>query len=76
MPIDKDPNGGGSEADGSSSQKYCSYCYVNGKFTKPDFTAKQMQDFCRQKMVEMGINKFTAWLFSRCIPTLDRWKGK
>ena len=76
MPMDKDPKGGGSEAGGGVSGKYCSYCYVDGRFTKPDFTAGQMQDFCRQKMVEMGMSKFTAWLFTRCIPKLERWKGK
>ncbi len=74
MPMDKDPAGGGSEIDGGKSEKYCGYCYVGGRFTKPDFTAVQMQDFCRQKMKEKGMSGFTAWLFSRGIPRLGRWK--
>ena len=32
----------GSEKDGSQSQIYCSYCYVNGAFVEPDITFEQM----------------------------------
>ena len=76
MPMKKDPNKGGTNADGSKNEKYCSYCYENGKFFHPDFTAKQMQDFCIQKMKEMGIPKFIAWIMTRTIPKLERWKNK
>ena len=36
MPMDKDPGNGGTNADGSKSIKYCSYCYESGAF-KGDF---------------------------------------
>ena len=39
MPLKKSPNGGGSNADGSISKMYCAYCYENGKFVNPDWTA-------------------------------------
>ena len=32
IPLHKDPAGGGSEADGTRSTTYCSYCFSNGKF--------------------------------------------
>jgi hypothetical protein len=34
-----------------------------------------MQDFCVQKMNEDGMPKFVAWLFTRGIPKLKRWKN-
>ncbi len=74
MPMKKDPQEGGTDADGSKNLKYCSYCYQNGEFTQPDFTAIQMQAFCIGKMKEMGMPGFAAWLFTRGIPKLERWK--
>ena len=75
MPLSKDPKHGGSEKDGSQSTLYCSYCYQNGAFTSPEIdTAKKMQDFCYAKMKEQGMSKLTAWLFTRGIPRLQRWK--
>lgn len=75
MPMDKDPQGGGTEADGGKSVDYCSYCYQNGTFTNPDFTAKQMQDFCVAKLREMGTPGLVAWFLTRRIPKLKRWRS-
>lgn len=74
MPLNKDPQNGGIEADGSKSSKYCSYYYHDGKRFNPDFTAKQMQDFCVEQMKKQGSLRFIAWLFTRGIPKLERWK--
>ena len=75
MPLNRDPKGGGTEADGSISAKYCSYCYEKGKFTWPEATAKEMQKFCRKMMrEEEGFSAFTAWLLTLGIPNLERWK--
>jgi hypothetical protein len=76
MPLDKDPEGGAKNSDGSVSELYCSYCYQNGEFTQPDFTAKEMQAFCKEKMIEEGFWKPIAWLFTLGIPKLGRWKNK
>ena len=75
MPMDKDSEKGGSEKNGSKSLKYCSYCYKNGEFTSPEIdTAEKMQKFCIEKMQEQGMSKFVAWIFTRSIPRLERWK--
>jgi len=73
MPINKDPQAGGTDADGAKNTKYCSYCYLKGAFTFVG-TAEQMQEFCRKKMIENGHSKFMSWLFTRTIPRLERWK--
>ena len=73
MPLSKDPNGGGTNADGTKNTSYCSYCYQNGTFTFSG-TLKEFQEHCRKKMVEKGISKFIAWLFTRGIGRLERWK--
>lgn len=74
MPFKKDPKGGGTNADGSTSGVYCSYCYVDGKFVNPDWTAQQMQEFVKGKMKEMGFPGFLAGFFTKGIPKLKRWK--
>lgn len=74
MPFKNDPKGGGTNADGSISKKYCSYCYENGKFTQPDFTAGQMQEFVKGKLKELGfIHRLFAGPFTKGIPKLARW---
>jgi hypothetical protein len=35
MPLKQDPKGGGTEANGTRSVKYCSYCRTDGRFTQP-----------------------------------------
>lgn len=73
--MKRDPNGGGTEADGQRRAKFCRHCYGGGHFTTPDFTAAQMQNLVREKMVEMGFPKFLTGLFTRVIPKLERWSG-
>ncbi|MDR0250393.1 MAG: zinc ribbon domain-containing protein [Burkholderiales bacterium] len=75
MPMSKDPQGGGTNADGSNNLLYCSYCYQSGAFTF-NGTVGEFQEFCRQKMIESGNSKFAAWLFTRCMKRLKRWKSK
>lgn len=75
MPLSKDPKGGGTEANGILSEKYCSYCYENGQFLQPEITAKEMQAFVKEKLKEMGgFVKLFAGFFSKGIPKLERWK--
>ncbi len=73
MPLKRDPEGGGTNLDGTKSLMYCSYCYQNGEFT---FTGNvnEFQDFCRKTMMEAGQNKFISWLFTRGMSRLERWK--
>ena len=75
MPLKKDPGGGGTEADGSKSPKYCSKCYTDGRFNRPDIdTAQKMQGLVKQKLREMGIPGFMTGFFTRGIPKLERWR--
>jgi hypothetical protein len=41
MPMNKDPNGGGTNADGSKNNKYCSYCFQNGEFDGRETTVEE-----------------------------------
>lgn len=75
MPLKRDEKGGGTEADGSKSAKFCSHCYTAGKFTLPDITSAQMKERVRGKMIEMGFPGFLTGFFTRGIPKLERWSG-
>ncbi len=74
--MKKDKNGGGTEKDGSKSAKFCSMCYANGEFLNPPEidTAEKMQKFCIQEMKKAGMNGLFAWLATRPIPKLERWR--
>src|SRR5688500_10863281 len=76
MPFKNDPKGGGSNANGSRSSMYCSYCYENGRFTQPDITVGQMQQFVKDKLRSMGFfHRLFAGMFVKGIPRLERWNG-
>ena len=75
MPLKRDQKGGGSNADGSISKTYCSYCFVNGEFTNTGNDVLEFQEYCKHKMIEGGHNKFISWLFTRGMKRLDRWKN-
>ncbi len=76
MPLSKDPQGGGLEADGSLSATYCSLCYDGGAFLHPNFNAAQMQTHCVEQLKNKGMPAFMGWLFTRGIPKLDRWRAE
>jgi len=71
--MSKDPQGGGTNADGSLNSNYCSYCYQQGQFTF-NGDVKEFQEFCRKKMIESGQPRILAWLFTRGLKRLNRWK--
>ena len=75
MPLKKDPKGGGLNADGSKSLKYCSLCYTDGAFHNPEIdSAQKMQAFVKEKLKEIGFPGFIAGIFTLGIPKLERWK--
>ncbi len=74
MPMNKDPDGGGSEADGTRSTRSCSHCYKDGIFAQPDITVDEMKQLVKEKMAEMKIPGFMGWFFTRGIPKLERWR--
>lgn len=75
MPLRRDPEGGGTEQDGSRSRMYCSSCYRNGAFIEPELSVQEMQvrvdDILKHEMKWWGIFRSLA---VRQIPTLARWK--
>jgi hypothetical protein len=75
MPLKKDEKGGGSNADGTKSNMFCSRCYEGGKFTLPDITVGQMKDRVKTKIKEMGFPGFMTGIFTMGIPRLERWKN-
>ena len=75
MPMSKDPQGGGTNADGTKSEIYCSYCYANGDFLFKG-TVEEFQEHCRKAMIGNGMNKLVAWFFSRGMKSLPRWKNQ
>ena len=75
MPMDR-PELFGTEADGSPSTDYCTYCYQGGAFTEPDITMERMIDKCVEHMVEqnaMSEEKARA-LMAKHLPKMKRWK--
>ncbi len=74
MPMKKDEQGGGTNADGSKSTMYCSHCFQNGKFTLPNMTVDEMKQLVKSKLKEFGFPGFLAGFFTMNIPKLERWK--
>jgi Putative zinc ribbon domain len=75
MPLKRDEQGGGTNADGSRSPMYCSHCFQNGRFVLPDITVAQMQERVRDKLREFGIPGFLTGMFTKGIPKLQRWQA-
>lgn len=74
MPLSRDPQGGGTEEDGTKNPMYCSHCCERGKFVLPDITVDQMNERVKDKLKEMGFPGFMTGFFARGIPKLERWK--
>lgn len=75
MPMSKDPLNGGSETDGSRSAIYCSLCYENGSFIYESTDVKAYQKYVVDAMVTEGWMRPIAWLLTRGIPKLERWRA-
>ena len=74
MPLGRDEKGGGTEADGSKSQMYCSHCYDAGQFRLPDLTAADMQRRVEGRLKELGLPQAAIRKSAGGIPGLARWK--
>ncbi|MEZ4912342.1 MAG: zinc ribbon domain-containing protein [Saprospiraceae bacterium] len=76
MPLQKDPNKGGTNADNSISDTYCSFCYCDGKFLDEGITLQEKLD----KNVQMAVARFNMsedeakTLANSILPNLKRWK--
>ena len=75
MPLDK-PEAFGTEADGSKSEKYCTYCYQNGAFTQPDATLDEMIEISARGWSDQDPNtsyEQAKAQLSQMLPYLERW---
>ncbi|MBK7762580.1 MAG: zinc ribbon domain-containing protein [Bacteroidetes bacterium] len=61
------------KGEGSKSELYCSYCYEKGAFSFNE-SLHDFQDYCKEQMIEGGHNRFIAWLLTRGMGRLPRWK--
>ena len=57
-----------------TSDKYCSYCYQNGKLFGDDNDLKGFQKTAYKSMRERGMNSLVAWFFAFSIRFAPRWK--
>ena len=77
MPIDKDPNKGGTNSDGSKSEKYCSFCFQNGKFTDEEISLKEKIE----KNIQIAVSRLNIpenrarEMAESLLPNLERWKS-
>lgn len=74
MPMYRDEEGGGTNADGTKSTEYCSNCYRGGVFTQPNLTALEMVEIVKEKLKQYRIPGILRTHFTRNIPKLRRWK--
>lgn len=75
MPMQEE-NQFGTETDGTKNEKYCCYCYKEGKFAQ-DCTMEEMAEFCAPFEVEGGRSKTkeeAKAALMKYFPTLERWK--
>ena len=76
MPMEKDSQGGGTNADGTRNTKYCSLCYVDGQFKDNFKSSKEMAHFVKDILKKEGISSVKRWFYTMHIPKLERWKTK
>lgn len=76
MPMHKDPQGGARLKDGTRSGDYCSLCMTDGEFHYTGTDVKEYQKMVVDQMTENGWWRPIAWLATRNIPSMGRWKQK
>ncbi len=69
MPLAKDDRSG----DGLDP-RYCSYCFKDGDFVVKNVTGQEFRDQTYTILVEQGWKRPIAWISTRNIPRLPRWK--
>lgn len=76
MPLSDEFDNYGANADGTENKEYCTFCFQNGDFTKPQLTLEEMIQLSTDNMVEdLKMSQDKAQKLAReVIPTLKRWK--
>ena len=66
----------GTEADGSMSAEYCTYCYHHGHFINPQMTLEEMKSLVKKIMEEKKISPFIVEEVVSELPNLKRWRAQ
>lgn len=74
MPLNRDPKHGGTNADGSKSREYCSYCYQQGTWMM-SMTLDDMQRRVGGLLKSKGAPDSIVTQAISGLPRLKRWKG-
>lgn len=69
MPFSKDPTG-----DKRENEKYCSYCFNNGKFAYEGNDMKEFQKVCYQAMRSHNMGYIESKFYTWMIRFAPRWK--
>jgi len=78
MPLNFDPQKGGTNADNSRSTKFCSYCFTDGKFYDEGISLDEKIE----KNVKIAVAKFNVseevarQNALSVLPYLERWATK
>lgn len=77
MPLDRDPNKGGINGDKSISDKYCSFCYKDGKFLDEGISLKEkIEKNIQIAVTRMNIPESIAReMAESTLPNLVRWNS-
>jgi hypothetical protein len=67
MPLSKDRGQSGSD-------KYCSYCFKDGKLIYEGDNVKEFQKISHDEMIKKGMNSIMAWFYTWMIKFAPRWK--
>ena len=74
MPMDD--NHHGTNEDGSKSEEYCSYCYMNGAFTDEGISLEEKIQKNVELSLQMGATEEEARKQAmEIVPKLKRWRG-
>lgn len=64
----------GKNIDGSKNEEYCTYCYPNGDFNKPEETMDEMLETCVPFVMKEGYSEEEAREhLLATLKTLKRW---
>lgn len=65
----------GKNSDGSKNQAYCTFCYPEGQFNKPDETLEEMIESCVPFMMKEGHSEVDARAsLKKILSGLKRWQ--
>lgn len=55
---------------------YCKNCYSDQNFNEPDLTLDEMENRVKERLREIGYNRFNVYLMVNRLKNLERWKKK